>query len=349
MYRVILVDDEPWVLHGLASLIKKVNPQFQVVGSYESPIEAIEKAQSERPNVIFTDIRMQEMSGIDLIRTLRQRDADIEAVIVSAHKSFEVARDALDLNVRQYLLKPFNKNELQKVLERIVIYLDKKQELLHEHHLATLDQAAAFPFCCVLCTMDIGYTPPNDPGLLMTSHQVAGVPKAYLCSFEQKNLYKKLLGADGAAAGISTLRSDFSDIDNMCEEAVMSLHGRFLFSNNPQVSDVQRYLYNMSSQKVHAKGVADHFYLSHGYLCSLFKRETGTTMVSFFHHTRIYRAAHLLAVSDKSLVKIAQDLGYSDYNYFSRMFKRIHGISPELHRKMVRRLCKEACANRDVN
>jgi len=68
------------------------------------------------------------------------------------------------------------------------------------------------------------------------------------------------------------------------------------------------------------------------YMCQVFKKYSGTTVVQYVHQLRIQRAKHLLLSTDKKIGAIAQEVGFDDSFYFSRIFKRLEGISPQHYR-----------------
>lgn len=73
-----------------------------------------------------------------------------------------------------------------------------------------------------------------------------------------------------------------------------------------------------------------------GYLSSQFHKETGMTLTEYIHHIRIRRATYLLNSTDNSIQEIAEQSGFPDSNYFTRIFKKIKGMSPNEYRKTIR-------------
>lgn len=79
-------------------------------------------------------------------------------------------------------------------------------------------------------------------------------------------------------------------------------------------------------------GLAEFFHLSESYLCRLFKQETGSTLIEYVNVVRCLNAVKLIQ-DGKSLTEISQTVGFHDYNYFSRCFKKVYYISPSEYRK----------------
>jgi YesN/AraC family two-component response regulator len=80
------------------------------------------------------------------------------------------------------------------------------------------------------------------------------------------------------------------------------------------------------------KDVANKFFLNPSYFCSLFKDETGYNFTHYLTRTRIEKAKELLAQSSKKLYDIAAEVGYTNVQYFSTIFKEVEGITPSQFR-----------------
>ena len=123
-YSVMLVDDEE---DARKSINKKINWEelgFQVIESAENGEEALEKAERLRPDVIMTDIHMPFMDGITFCKRLRSRFIDSKIVIFSGYDDFEYAKEAIKLEVEEYILKPIDSEELYQVFQRVKNRLD---------------------------------------------------------------------------------------------------------------------------------------------------------------------------------------------------------------------------------
>ena len=104
-YKLMLVDDEPWALTGIEEIIDWKAEGFTVVTRCGCGRDGILDAQIHQPDAVVTDIRMPDMSGLEMIRQIREIPVPAECVIVSAYSDFEVAREAIRLSAVHYLLK----------------------------------------------------------------------------------------------------------------------------------------------------------------------------------------------------------------------------------------------------
>lgn len=126
MYRVIIIDDEPWAIVGVQKTFPWGKYGFEVVGTMNDAYEALEQAEILKPDLIITDIRMPEMSGLELIEQVKNRGIDCEFVILSGFGEFSYAQQALRSGVIDYIIKPVSAKSAEQLLARIKDTLDKK-------------------------------------------------------------------------------------------------------------------------------------------------------------------------------------------------------------------------------
>ena len=119
MYKVYLIDDEPWVLIGLERLISWEEYGFCVVGKSTSSKEAWSQITQLKPDVVVTDIRMPGLNGLDLLGKIREENLNTKVVLVSGFAEFEYARIAIRDGAFEYLVKPVSKDQLSDCMKRL--------------------------------------------------------------------------------------------------------------------------------------------------------------------------------------------------------------------------------------
>ncbi|MEX1031548.1 MAG: response regulator [Paenibacillaceae bacterium] len=127
MYSVLLVDDEIWSLDGLRMLFDWDKMGFHVIDQVTDSSEAFDIIRSTKPDVVFTDIRMPEISGIELLSMSRQEGIASEFVIISGFAEFEYAQDALRFGAFDYHLKPIDPDMALPLLEKLKLRLQQKE------------------------------------------------------------------------------------------------------------------------------------------------------------------------------------------------------------------------------
>ena len=126
-YRVLLVDDEEDIRVGISRKMDWAGLGFSLVGEAENGQEALELAEQLKPDVVLTDIKMPFMDGLELCRILTQRLPAAKFVVFSGFDEFEYAKQAIRMNVSEYILKPINAPELSGVLRKLREQLDTER------------------------------------------------------------------------------------------------------------------------------------------------------------------------------------------------------------------------------
>ena len=138
--RVAIVDDEPYSreMFSLAADLEKMD--MELVASLENPETLLDHLEEYRPDIVVTDIRMQEMDGLELIRRIQERKSQPPGfILLSAYSQVEYAKRAIQLGVKYYVIKPYLPIEINGVLEKLANELrESRQE--HEKELK-IDQS----------------------------------------------------------------------------------------------------------------------------------------------------------------------------------------------------------------
>jgi two-component system response regulator YesN len=251
LYKVLFVDDEPWVIVDMLYSIPWKKLGFEVVGHYEKPRKAKEAILAEKPHLAFVDINMPAMNGFELIRQCRQEGSDTAFIILSAYSDFEFAKQAIRAAVLDYCLKPVNPEAMIKTLEEIKGRLREKE-----------------------------------------------------------------------AAGKGE------------EEAEKENPGGFAYmsENEERFNRILSYIKSNYQKKLSLPELADQFAFSKNYICYLFKKFTGGTFSHYIINLRIEKSKRLLETTNSPLRIIAEETGFMDSYYFSKVFKSVCGIPPHMYR-----------------
>lgn len=123
-YRMFLVDNELWTIVYLKKMLDWSKSNFEIAGKSANSIEAAEKILSLRPDVVFTDIRMPELLGLELMERSREMGFSGEFVILSGFAEFSYAQQVVRLGAFAYCLKPLSPEEGNDLLQRLEDRLD---------------------------------------------------------------------------------------------------------------------------------------------------------------------------------------------------------------------------------
>lgn len=130
MIRFLVADDEPQIRRGLKGLLTQILEGETEVEFLEAEdgIDAYEKAEAHSPDILFLDIHMPRLKGLDLVERLNGLGRDWIIVIITGHDEFEYARTALTLQVFDFLLKPVPEAQFRSVVAKARKELDKRRE-----------------------------------------------------------------------------------------------------------------------------------------------------------------------------------------------------------------------------
>lgn len=244
--RVALVDDE----HLERTLIRYSFPWaengFAIVGEADSGEDMIRRFDEMKPDVIFADICMPFMNGLEMSQAIRRMKKDVEIVILTGHRDFAFAQQAIHVGVLEYLIKPVQCEELQSVARTVKGRVEHRQAACR-----------------------------------------------------------------GAAHGEKTEKR-YSDLVSRA----MQLVGE-----------------SLSDCGLSLKSLSEKLYVSPGYLCRTFKKETDENVTNYIIRMRIRQSLDYLDNTSMKAYEIAEKVGFEDPHYFSILFKKQVGKSIQEYRR----------------
>lgn len=126
--RVLIAEDEELIRVGIAAKIKELDTDFEIIGEVSDGAAALEAVRQMSPQVVFTDIKMPVMDGMELIRNISLSYPTVKTVILSGYSDFTYTQRAIRYGVFNYLLKPVENEALRDVLN------DLKSEIASSQH-----------------------------------------------------------------------------------------------------------------------------------------------------------------------------------------------------------------------
>lgn len=143
-YTVLLVDDEEEVIQVIMKKLDWEQLGFSIVGYACNGVKAFEMVEDYLPDVVMTDIKMPYMNGMQLSHRIKTQYPDTKILIFTGFDEFEYAKEAVHLEVEEYILKPVNSLELSKVFTQLKSKLDleisekRNVEILQKYYLESL-------------------------------------------------------------------------------------------------------------------------------------------------------------------------------------------------------------------
>ena len=126
MYKAIIIDDEKMIRMGMRKVIPWNTLGIGEVFVAKSGKEALEIIKENKPEIMITDINMDEMTGLDLIDRVKIFLPDIRILVLTGYDKFEYARQCIKLKVHDFFLKPIDEIQLIEAVKKQVAYLNEK-------------------------------------------------------------------------------------------------------------------------------------------------------------------------------------------------------------------------------
>ena len=118
--RVMILDDEPIVGRRLQQALSKHGFEMEI---FEDPIKAVSRLGEIHFDIVVTDMRMEEMNGIDILEYVNANSPNTRVILITGYATVEVAREALVKGAFDFIAKPFKPSDLRSVLNEAVLSL----------------------------------------------------------------------------------------------------------------------------------------------------------------------------------------------------------------------------------
>lgn len=184
--RMMIIEDEQRARRGLKGLLLAVcDERDEIVAEASNGREGLELIKTLKPDVVFTDIEMPYMNGLELIKNARSEGLQTIFVIISAYAEFEYARSAISLGVTEYLVKPLIMEDVEHALEAVKKRMNNEECAKKPASLAERYPGIHPVILCALRKIEKNY------GTSLNQKELAeelGVSQEYFSSLFTKNI-----------------------------------------------------------------------------------------------------------------------------------------------------------------
>ncbi len=144
MFHAFIVDDDPISIEATHILFPWEDVGITKIDKIDSPTGLVERILTEKPHVVFIDIEMGEVSGLDIIKECKNKGVNSSFVIISGHDNFNYAHTAVNLGVIYYLLKPIDTDDIKILAQKLKKELQKNNSVDIMEHLSSKDNFNLF-------------------------------------------------------------------------------------------------------------------------------------------------------------------------------------------------------------
>lgn len=344
MLNVMIVDDFKVFITQLKKLDvwKTFSDRFNLKYTFTDSYQALETLRKEKIDVLITDIKMPKLSGLDLLKLIREEKLCRYTVLMSEYTDFEFAHEAIVLGAFDYLVKPVSAPMMNMLLERIYSdcvtnfndYYDKPDDVIVSGIKALWNSIfeCSEDFTSIVNRLLISCKNKSGENIVRhgmvvgnaaeTLYQYAGecFPWITYVTCNSENLRHELNGSDS----ISFSESLFS---GFCNDLFVSVKTYHPYGMNELIENAVDYVLSNYSQKLRLSEVADICYVNQSHLSHSFKVSMGISFVDYVVQFKMQMLKIMILRTDLTISEIADKLGYIDVKYMSRLFKNTFGIT----------------------
>lgn len=352
MKKLVVIDDEYLVIEGIRVMLKRIGKDYELVGSASDGQTALELIENVHPDVVFVDIRMPGLSGLEVIEHFYKKYPDMIFVLVSAYKEFEYARKGMELGVHSYLDKPVTMDKLKNTLEKIDEEFQERPDNTDvEHQRVIQDLRLSINAIVELI---------NDSSTENWEEEVQRIQlllkKAnYNLSEYKEESYKLTMAASAAfyekwkqyehdfnfplfnnIEELQTIEEVDEYVFLILQRIFEKISVRKIGSSHRVITQILDYINRNYSQDFGLNEMAEMVHMNHAYLSILFKDEVGISFVRYLTQIRMAHAKELLLKGEK-VQDVSVAVGYNNYRYFCNIFKKEEGVTPMQFKGGVRK------------
>lgn len=335
--NLLIVDDELWSRKLIRNIIPWEQYQFQHVFEAVDGEQAKDILQKENIHLTITDMRMPGVDGAMLLQHLREIDHKTEVIVMSGYEDYKYLHEALKIKAIDYLLKPVVKDELEKAIKiaidrimesksfqniqsllmndglknEFLQYYDYKNQLLH--HLSKLDEAE---FVIAIDKID-HHLLKKEMDASLIEYIITDLSRLIVKLESENDILNQQYDLVSYGAIKTRLMNLFYSIRNVSEGKKVS------------ILDIQKYIDNHYTEVITLASIAQKFFVSKEHLSRQFKKEVGVTVQNYITKRKIEFCKKLLSKYQHiSISGVSVMAGYTDLQYFYRVFKKITGVTP---------------------
>ena len=340
MYKLLLVDDEPIIREGLVQMIDWKKLDLVLTASCPDALTALDSMTDDMPDILLSDIRLPGMSGLDLVARAVELHPMLQTILLSGYDTFQYAQQALKYGVREYLLKPCARDELESALQRACQAVDRQRQhtlyLYEERRRRIRELAQAFD------ALRTG-TLEGEPLTRQVRELVKTVEDPSLLQATLISLITENTASGQTEWGMNTITEALQEnapLDELIARSLLRLrreapgaHGSDFV--RPMTAYVDAHY---ADEALSLQYIADNVvYMNADYIGREFTRAVGRKFSSYLLATRMEHAK-LLMRSDAALhsYEIAEKVGLGkNPHYFSQLFRKYTGMTPKDYRRSL--------------
>lgn len=349
MYKVLLVDDEILEREALKIMLEEFKDQVTIIGEAGTGREAIELDGKLNPDIIFMDIKMPGIDGIKASEIIKQNNENKVIIVLTAYDEFDLIHKALTLGVNDYILKPVKPDNLLKALRLQITNLKIDKKRIKEKELLLIDNIISEDenqSQALLNSIIESYTMASNGEIdyfrekvKVIGEKIIRVASKFIfghSTWIDKEEYiikiKSFENVEDTSAYVQSILKLIFNRDTRNEVKAKENNKKSFSNSNKVLEPALKYIEENYKEELFLEKVASISNVSPYYFSKLFKKEMGMNFTTYVNKYKIERAKEMLRNTDMPIVNIASELGYYECGYFTKIFKKIEGVTPTGYR-----------------
>lgn len=332
MFSTIIVDDELMIRSSISSFIDNCNAGFFVAGAFRDGADAINYLKENDVDLVISDVKMIEVSGIDLAQYIYENKPWIYVVLLSGYAEFEYAQAAIKYNVKEYITKPTNFDDFKNTLIKIntLLTAEKSNNLnsfldnIMQLYAAILNKNSEDAKSQMIALLDSNTHINEQLGQYAFNIFEIIIDKLYA------NINIRLepdFSEYTSLLGISDRNKIYDLSINIIDNIIGRLPAKDKKTDNIVIDKLIQFINENFSKNISLQDAAEKVFFNPAYCSRFFKEQTGENFSDYLLKVRMQHAARLLH-ENKKINDISKECGYQSSGYFTRVFKEYYKCTP---------------------
>lgn len=336
MCKVLLVDDEHLELEALRMILQQAPEKIEIIGEATTGKKAVEICASSNPDMIFMDIKLPGMDGLEATELIKQRDPNQVIILFAGCDDYQCMQKAFQAGANECLCKPIRPTDIHRILSRYKMPQKPDKPPMNDaiEKLMQRIQAEDYKGAKEQLKNLFQEILEQSESLEQLRKSAQSIADYMGKIYEAKGLQDMKGSKHWTKLGDSLMPYQLEEqlskqLDTMFDEII---YKRSIEEKN-EIQAVLNYIERNYPRGVTLEEAAEYVHLSPHYLSKLFKKELQVNFVNYVMERRIELAKELLEHTDMPVLNIALELSYQEHNYFSKVFKKVVGVTPSEYRK----------------
>lgn len=333
MFSAIVVDDEPIIRSSISSFINDCDAGFTVAESFRDGSDAIKYLEENNVDLVISDIKMVTVSGIDLAQYIYENKPWIHVILLSGYTEFEYAKAAIKYNVKEYITKPTNFDDLKNTLIKIRNLITEQK---NNNNINVFLDSIMQLYAAIIAKNSVEAQ--SELKLLLDGNtrknEQLGQYAFNIFEIIIDKLYANLniritseLTDYNVLLNTNSKNEVYQTSSEILDHILNHLLSKDKKTDNIVIDKLIQFINENFSRNISLQDAAETVFFNPAYCSRFFKEQTGENFSDYLLKVRMEHAAHLLK-ENKKVTDISKECGYNSSGYFTRVFKEYYNCTP---------------------